>query len=631
MRAAAVTSQDPAPIPTILRVACWLVPPLLCFVLYWSGLRVWFQADDFAWLALPLEVHDAHSLMHALFAPKAQGSIRPLSERAFFLVFESLFGVNPLPFRICVFLTQCANLTLLATVTRRLTGSRLAGFCAAIFWLVNSGLIVPMVWTSAYNEILCAFFVLGAFWFLLRYIRNGRTSDYLWQWVAFLVGFGALEINVVYPALAATYTFLCARKYFRSTLPLFVPSAVFAFAHRFVAPQGAPGGVYALHFDRALPMTFLTYGRWALVSGSFPPGFHRTAQILLLAVLALALLGFTLFRAFRRDWLPVFCLCWFVIVLAPLLPLRDHISDYYLVLPALGLAMLGGYALALAWTQPPPWRLAALALAAAYTVPMAQLDWKLTPWWLIRSLELERMVFGVVRAHQLHPDKTILLEGVDNTTFWAGIIHRPFRLFGISGVYLVPGSEAYIDSRPSQESVSDFQLPGGVALEAAKSDQIVVYHIGPDRLKAITSAYEEAAFHRFVPQVPRRIDAGSPLMGYLLGPEWYPPDGGSRWMPLRATLRIGGPRTASEKLHLTGFAPSGPVQTTMPLTVTADGIALPEIQLHLGQPGFDVVLPLPDQLVGKPEVQVCLQVGHAIHGQADTRELGLNFGIFEIR
>ena len=224
---------------TFATAAYCFIPPLLCFVIYRRGLTAWFQADDFAWLNLRLQVHDARSLLHALFAPMAQGTIRPWSERGFFLAFESIFGVNAMPFRICVFLTQCVNLTLLAAVTRRLTGSRLAGLCAAILWIVNNAQAWPMVWSCVYNQILCGFFLMSAFWFLLRYIETGRRRYYLWQWILFLLGFGALEINVVYPALAALYTFLCARNFFRSTLPLFLPSALFTVVDRLAGARSA--------------------------------------------------------------------------------------------------------------------------------------------------------------------------------------------------------------------------------------------------------------------------------------------------------------------------------------------------------------------------------------------------------
>jgi len=58
-----------------------------------AGLRAWFQQDDFAWLSLGSSVTDLPSLMRALFVPMAQGTIRPLSERAFFLVFHAIFGL----------------------------------------------------------------------------------------------------------------------------------------------------------------------------------------------------------------------------------------------------------------------------------------------------------------------------------------------------------------------------------------------------------------------------------------------------------------------------------------------------------------------------------------------------------
>lgn len=613
-----------------IQAAYWLLPPLLCFAVFWPGLWVWFQADDFAWLSLQLDVHDWHSLMRALFTPMAQGSIRPLSERAFFLALESAFGVHALPFRICVFLTQCANVTLLAAVTRRLTGSDAAGFWAAVFWLVNGNLISVMAWSSAYNQVLCAFFLLGAFSFLLRYVETGKISNYVWQWILFLLGFGALEVNVVYPALAALYAVLFARRHFRATLPLFIPSAVFALADRVAAPAQA-SGPYALHFDRAMPATFLTYWHWGLVSAFAPATLSPRLEMLLFAVLTIALLGFAVVRALGRDWLPVFCLAWFAIVLIPFLPLRDHISEYYLTVPTTGLAMLGAYALVRTWRQPLAWNVVAVAIMAAYTILMVRLDRTLTPWWDRRSWAVERMVLGVARAHQLHPDKVILLDGVDSALFWGGVFHHPFRLFGASEVYLTPGSESHIEVHDATGSVSGYVLAPSVAVHAAKSDRIVVYRVGSKSLKAITSAYETAVLAQpTADEVPRKVDAGNPLMDYLLGPGWYPPEKGSRWMSRRATLKVGGPASGGERLYIQGFAPVNS-QPAVLLRVTVDGVRLPEAQIQLGKGAFDLAFPLPNEAVGRKEILIGLEVGRTFRVGADTRDLGLNFGTFEVR
>src|SRR5205085_8921852 len=88
----------------------WTGPSLLCLLLYWRGFTAWFRADDFAWLGGGIYIQNFHDLLSALFAPQAQGTIRPLSERAFFMLGFSLFGLDALPFKIIVFSTQFASL-----------------------------------------------------------------------------------------------------------------------------------------------------------------------------------------------------------------------------------------------------------------------------------------------------------------------------------------------------------------------------------------------------------------------------------------------------------------------------------------------------------------------------------------
>ncbi len=617
--------------PTLATAVYWLAPPLLCLALYWRGLLAWFQADDFAWLGLRLQVHDWRTLMHALFAPMAQGTIRPLSERGFFLVFESLFGVNALPFRIWVFLTQCANLTLVAAITRRLTGSRAAGLWAAILWLVHGSLVLAMVWTSVYNQILCAFFLLSAFWFLLRYIETGRRRYNIGQWVTFILGFGALEINVVYPALAALYTYLCARKYFRTTIPLFVPSALYAVIDR-LAARPNHNGVYALHWTSAMARTFYMYCEQAFTATENAPWMTGRREKLFAAILGAAIVWFVAARLRRKDRLPLFCLGWFVITLAPVLPLRDHWSLYYLCLPTIGLAILSGHALATTWHSATVWRASAGILGCAYLAVMVPADWKAMEWWYDRSMAVERMVLGVARAHQLHPQQAILLDGVDTSLFWSGVFHHPFTMFGASHVYLTPGSEERIESRPEMGRISDFVLPSGPALYALNNNQVVVYRIGPSRLKAITSLYTDTVAQDLSPGPPKRVDAGNPLMAYLLGPEWYDLEDGSRWMPKRATLRIGAPDSPSEKLYLSGYCPESQLLTAaLPVRVKVGGIALTEFTLVGGTAHFQVNLALPSRLVGTKWLELSVESGRTFKAGRDDRELGLSFGTFEIR
>ena len=67
------------------RAAYWCAPALLCLLVHCRSFAAWFQADDFAWLGVGLHRHGLHDYLRALFAPMAQGTIRPLSERLFFM------------------------------------------------------------------------------------------------------------------------------------------------------------------------------------------------------------------------------------------------------------------------------------------------------------------------------------------------------------------------------------------------------------------------------------------------------------------------------------------------------------------------------------------------------------------
>lgn len=613
--------------------AWWITPSLLCLIVYWLGLKAWFRADDFAWLGLSANVHSPADVLRALFVPQAQGTIRPWSERAFFMVLYALFGLDSLPFRICVFLTQFANLALVASITRRLTGSAAAGWWAAVFWVLNSSLGQVMSWNSTYNQVLCGLFLLSAFYCLLRYCETGERKFWIAQWVVFLLGFGALELNVVYPALAALYTFLFARHHFRRTLPLFVPSVLFIVLHKIAAPIPA-GGVYAPHFDLSVFRTLAIYWSWTvgpiwLETPLEVPAWFVPACV---GVVTAVLLGIVVLKALRRQWLPLFCLSWFVIVISPLLPFRDHITEYYPFLPAIGLAMLGGWAFAAAWGRNMVWKAAAVVVAAIYTTASLPTATSSTHWTWERSILARKVILGVVRARQLHPDKTILLEDVDGEVFWNAIEDHPFRVFGITGVYLAPGTEERIAQHPEWGDPQEFTLPAGATAYGLEKDQIVVYSVAGERLKNITSIYPGTFRAHFRPSVPRRVDVANPLLAFLLGPTWYQVEENHRWMPKQATLRLGGPQAHGQKLHLFGVCPEALLRSgPLPLSVRVDGIALAPAEVISGADPFEFALQLPDSLVGKDSVEISIEVGRTFHAPGDGRDLGVIFGTFEIR
>ena len=588
----------------MVRRYAWRVAPLLLLLgLYWPGLTNWFYQDDFGWLNLRREVHSVRDLGPALFAPKAHGNMRPLGENAYFLVFSSLFGVNALPFRIWAFVTQMASLVLLGSVVSRMTSSRAAGFWAQILWIANTGLAPAMCWTSIYNQILSGFFFLLAFYFLLRYTAGGERRYYIAQWAAFVLGLGALETNVMYPAIAAVYTLLFARAYFKKILPMFPVSALAVCAHFWFAPP-AHDGVYALHFDRYIFSTLGSYWMQAL-------GPSRPAAVLLSCAIAALLL----WKARRREWFGMFGVGWFVIVICPYLPLTAHREDYYLAVPVIGLAILGGWAIACAWRSSVAWRMAATLCTLVYLGTSLPAAWAITRWNHERGMRVEDLVLGVAEIHEQEPGKTILLAGIDMDLFWSGIADAPFRVMEIPHVYLVPGSEARIQGPPGL--VARYVLPQGLALRALREGHAVVYQADGPMLRNATARYRALAGTLWKAETPRFLNLGDTVYAEYLGPGWSAAADGYRWLVRTGSLHVGGPRGPAGRLYVYVFGDGEPR-----LGIRVGGTDLAPQLIERSNGMLSLTASLPAALDGTAEIEVVL---------ANAGSTALKFGFVEVR
>jgi hypothetical protein len=591
----------------------WRVLPLLLLLgFYWLGLTNWFYQDDFGWLNLPHDVGSFRDLGPALFAPKAHGNMRPLGDNAFFLVFSSLFGVNALPFRIWVFAVQMASLVLLGSIVRRLASSSAAGFWAQALWIANPSLVPLMCWTSVHNQVLSGFFFLLAFYFLLRHIETGRSAYYAAQWAAFVFGIGALETNVVYPALAAVYALLFARSFVKRILPMFLVSALAVFIHFRFAPV-AHEGPYALHLDSRILTTLWTYWTWALG----PPRLVVVRPIsswvvgLSVAVLTAACVTLIAVQASRRKYLGLFAIAWFVIVLSPYLLLSDHLTDYYVAIPAIGLAILGAWAIACAWRSTRIWRIAALLCVAIYLAASLPAAWAITRWNHARGARVEDLCLGVVEIHQAQPEKIILLDGIDTDLFWSAIVDVPFRVMEIPHVYLAPGSESRIAAPASL--VTKYELPQGLALRALKEDRAVVYRVDGPLLRNVTSRYRTS----WKPEQPRFINLGDSVFSEYLGTGWSEVSNGYRLMSGPATIRVGGPRGPNDRLYMGVFD-----VRQFHIGLRVDGVDVPVELIRRDYELSEFTAKLSPNLIGKEVMEITLST--------DSPQ-ALRFGFVEIR
>jgi hypothetical protein len=524
-----------------------VLPAILLLALYWPAVTAWFFQDDFGWLNLHHDVHSLPDLARVLFAPKAHGNMRPLGENAYWLVLPAIFGAEALPLHIAAFLTQCASLLLLGGVVRRLTKSGVAAFSAQILWMANTGLAPALGWSSIYNQILSGFFFLLAFYFLLRYGESGKRTDWILQWIAFVLGLGALEINVVYPALALLYALLFARLLVKKVLPMFAVSALAVFLHFQFAPPAA-SGVYAPTLDARVFSTLWTY--WAWVLGPMPVWLTLllTAGICLLIVSSIrqgkhaALLG----------------LAWFAIPLLPYLPLPGHKMDYYLAVPAIGIAMLGAAAIQYGG----PVRVPVVACLLIYLGASLPKSLTVARWEHARGERMENLVLGVQEVRQAAPRKIILLEGIDTDFFFSGIADLPFRALAIPHVYLAPAEFASIQA--PRDLLSKYILPASLARSALDAGTAALYRFDGQTLHRSSG--------ESVPREdePQFVNIADDVFRDYLGQGWSDGPRNLRSMNGTATVRIGGPRGPAEHLYIGVFETDD-----FHLGVLANGIELP--------------------------------------------------------
>jgi hypothetical protein len=127
-----------------------------------------------------------------------------------------------------------------------------------------------------------------------------------------------------------------------------------------------------------------------------------------------------------------------------------------------------------------------------------------------------------------------------------------------------------------------------------------------------------------------RIDVADPLNANRLSQDWYAIEQGIRWSPRRASVRMLVDGTQRRQLHITGYCPGlalkqGPVH----MTVSVGGAAFPAVPINKPDAQFEFEFPL--RPAGQDQIEVTVEFDRTFSAPPDQRQLGMAFGVFEIR
>jgi len=281
--------------------------------------------------------------------------------------------------------------------------------------------------------------------------------------IALVFALGTLELAVTFPAIAAAYAILLARSRWKSVLPSAAIAAAFVALHLWAVPL-PQGGPYKLTLGWGVLGNLLH--RWATVLG--PEEFGRIHPMnfvltrLATVALSAAILLWTAVSARRGRWVPLFCLLWFVIPLAPTLPLLDRSILYYTFLPSIGLAWLAGDAT----VRVASWQGRSVAIACAALYAMCQIpstvfvrDWDRDQSLNVAAREA-RLSEAVREIRRMQPDGPVFLSGLDWEQFWWGLCYGQLTREGFADLHVLPDAAAHGVLIPPKEwcFTQDFQF-----------------------------------------------------------------------------------------------------------------------------------------------------------------------------
>lgn len=603
-----------------LRIALLIAPVIIMAVLFHEGATAWFQQDDFAHLKLAAATR-VDQLPQMMVMPIAQGTFRPLSERLYFWSLYKSFGLNHIPFRLIAFALQSANAILLVLLLRRLTGSRRAALVGSVVWIINPCLTLPMTWIAATNQIMLTFCVLSAFLAFVVFVEQGNLRMLGVSWAFFAAGFGVLETIVALPALLTLYTLLFHRERLIAAALFWIPSLAFAALHLLLIPKQRQG-VYSIQLGfGTLTKSLWTYWNWSWLLDSEAKQFGIPPVVGVLTA-SLVLLGF-IALGFKRpaNRLILFGLGWFALALGPVLPLGDHVSDYYLTLPLIGVAI----AVATAFREFP--KLTGVPLIAYFLLCM-QFSTSYSRSFAAKSRNIEALMRGVEQIHAAQPDSTILLADIGDDLFWSGIYDNPFSLAGAPKTFLTPESAANLTPFPELFRAEDYTLPRPTVEALLEKNQARVYLVGKRSLTHVTSQYMKTARGTEKNRQPTAVHLAEPDISSAIGMEWYAPEEAFRWMPRSATVKLSG---TGKEIVVMGFCAAEQLRDHRQLGLRGEwnNSPLGEVSVNPCPGDFSLHFPLPP---GHSETGTLrLTTSSVVRVGNDLRDLGLAVRSIEIR
>jgi len=344
---------------------------LLATFIYWPSFQNYFSQDDF-YLFKISQAKNLHEFFNFFSFNRPYTFYRPLSTEVYFFVNHTLFGMNPLPFRLVSFGFFAGSTILTALITKRLTKNETVSILTAFFYGVSAIHFGGLFWSSAYQMICVAFFYLLAFYCYLLFRASKKLIIFVFSILSFCLALLSMELAITLPLILIIYEALFLERIEKSTtirasirvLPFVLILLIYTSFH-LLSHQLPLAETYQVNLSiKPVLGNLRWYILWSvglpemlidyigpglkinpnLIKFYFFPVLVTLVWFLVFSLLTLISLFLILKNKiiFFKDKFFWFSIFWFVITILPVVAFQWHKFTYYLTIALFGFSFLMG-------------------------------------------------------------------------------------------------------------------------------------------------------------------------------------------------------------------------------------------------------------------------------------------------
>ncbi len=512
--------------------------------LYGPTVQIGFLSDDFAWNSIGAISGSTGELVDNLMAPRAQGTVRILSERLFFYLASVVSPHPALLQRAIVLFTMVFVVILLFAECYRNTSSALNSAAATLLWVCSPSTGHAMAWLSSFNQVLCALFSLLVF----RWFREGNHTLCV---LAFLAGLASHEAFATIALVVMAYALWIHPERIRLASFLLLLAMSFALFWFLLVRKPQSEG-YELSVSTKSLELLSAYLQMAIgMRRSLDSSEFGGPVVALVFIIAGTLILYAIWNA-RTPKLALIFLGWWIVTMTPFLLLSNHPANYYLPFPMIGLSLGVVTCIGTSHGSKAAHLVQGLAVALLFSAAYcgASRVVAIEQWYYDQSTRVERLLAGIRDTASRHPNGLLVVQSIEPVLFMYSLRHIPESTFKGSVLLSASASAQLGNAVPTKLQASDADL-----VIATSRRPVVAVDVKPDGALDAIRPWQPSTNNRSTSVI---IRANSLEHTHRFADGWFPREDGGRWMSRSAfvTLEPFSP-TSRTKVTIHGWLPPG--------------------------------------------------------------------------